>query len=101
MSVNDWKRSRSSASANAKCSGSEVRSRIAVVDDQAAMRVVSRRSRSWSRSSRVKLPFERGGDLFVAAAEVEQLLLERVEVGEVVGGEELALGDAEVDLGLV
>jgi hypothetical protein len=29
------------------------------------------------------------------------LLLERVEVGEVVGGEELALDDGEVDLGLV
>ena len=48
-----------------------------------------------------ELPFERGGDLLVAATERQQLLFERVEVGEVVGGVDLALGDGEVDLGLV
>jgi len=48
-----------------------------------------------------ELPLERRGDLFVAAAEREQLLLEGVEVGEVVGGQDLALDDGEVDLGLV
>ena len=48
-----------------------------------------------------ELPLEWGGDLFVATAEGEQLLLERVEVGEVVGGEDLGLNDREVDLGLV
>ena len=46
-------------------------------------------------------PFERGGDLFVAAPEGQQVGLERVEVGEVVGGEGLALDDGEVDLALV
>ena len=41
------------------------------------------------------------GDLFVAAAEGEEVLLEGVEVWEVVGGDDLALDDGEVDLGLV
>ena len=36
-----------------------------------------------------ELPLERRGDLLVAAAEREQMLLERVEVGEVVGRETL------------
>ncbi len=44
---------------------------------------------------------ERRRDLFVAAPEGQQLVLERVEVGEVVGGQNLALHDGEVDLGLV
>jgi hypothetical protein len=35
----------------------------------------------------------------VSSAECAQLVLERVEVGEVVGGEDLALDDGEVDLG--
>ena len=48
-----------------------------------------------------ELPLERGGDLLVAATEREELLFERCEVGEVVGGEDLALDDREVDLGLV
>jgi hypothetical protein len=48
-----------------------------------------------------ELPLKRGGDLLVAAAEREQLLLARVEVGEVVGGQDFALDDGEVDLGLV
>ena len=48
-----------------------------------------------------ELPLEGGGDLFVAAAEGEEVLLEGVEVGEVVGGDDLALDDGEVDLGLV
>jgi hypothetical protein len=42
-----------------------------------------------------ELPLERRGDLLVVAAEGQELLLERVEVGEVVGGEELALDDGE------
>jgi len=48
-----------------------------------------------------ELPLQRRRDLLVAAAEREQLLFERVEVGEVVGGQHLALDDREVDLGLV
>ena len=48
-----------------------------------------------------ELPLEWGGDLLVAAAEREEVALERVEVGEVVGRENLALDDREVDLGLV
>jgi hypothetical protein len=40
-----------------------------------------------------ELPFERRGDLLVAAAEGEQVLLERGEVGEVVGSQDLALDD--------
>ena len=48
-----------------------------------------------------ELPLERGGDLLVAAAEREQPLVERVEIGEVVRGEDLALDDGELDLGLV
>jgi hypothetical protein len=48
-----------------------------------------------------ELPLERAGDLLVAAAEREQLLFEGVEDGEVVGGEDLALDDKQVDLGLV
>ena len=48
-----------------------------------------------------ELPFEGRGDLLVAAAEREEVLLERVEVGEVVGGDDLALDDREIDLGLV
>ena len=47
-----------------------------------------------------ELPLERRGDLFVAAAEGEQPRFERIEVGEVVGGEHLALGDGGVALGL-
>ena len=45
-----------------------------------------------------ELPLEWGGDPLVAAAECEQSLFERVEVGEVVGGEDFALDDGEVDL---
>jgi hypothetical protein len=48
-----------------------------------------------------ELPLERGGDLLVAAAELEQGALKGVEVGEVVGGDDLALHDGEVDFGLV
>jgi hypothetical protein len=48
-----------------------------------------------------ELPLEWGGDSLVAAAECEQSLLERVEVGEVVGRQCLALEDREIDLGLV
>jgi hypothetical protein len=48
-----------------------------------------------------ELPLERGGDLLVVAAEGQQVVLERVEVFEVVGLQRLALGDGEVDLGLV
>jgi len=48
-----------------------------------------------------ELPLKRGGDLLVAAAEHEQLAFEGVEVGEVVGCEDLALDDRVVDLGLV
>jgi len=48
-----------------------------------------------------ELPSEGRGDLFVAAAEGQELRLERVEVGEVVGGDDFALDDGEVDLGLV
>ena len=48
-----------------------------------------------------ELPVEGRGDLFVAAPEGQQVRLEGVEVGEVVGGEGLASGDGEVDLGLV
>ena len=67
--------------------------------------------RLWWRGGRVlgetvevgagELPLERLGDLLVAATEREELLLERGEVGEVVGREHLALHDREVDLGLV
>ena len=39
-----------------------------------------------------ELPFEGFGDLLVAAAEVEEVLFERVEVLEVVGLECFALG---------
>ena len=38
---------------------------------------------------------------FVVAPEREEMVLERVEVGEVVGADDLALDDPEVDLGLV
>ena len=48
-----------------------------------------------------ELPLERRCDLLVAAAEGQQLVLEHVEVGEVVGCEDLALDDGEVDLGLL
>jgi hypothetical protein len=48
-----------------------------------------------------ELPLEWGGDLLVAAAVREQSLLERVEIGEVVGSEHFALDDREVDLSLV
>ena len=48
-----------------------------------------------------ELPLEGRGDLLVAAAEGEQSLFERGEVGEVVGGEDFALEDRELDLGLV
>jgi hypothetical protein len=48
-----------------------------------------------------EFPLEGRGDLLVAAAERQEVLLERVEVGEVVGGDDLALDDGEVDLGLV
>jgi len=48
-----------------------------------------------------ELPFERRRELFVALLEGHQSALDRVEVGEVVRGEHLALDDAEVDLDLV
>lgn len=48
-----------------------------------------------------ELPLEWCGDLLVAATECEQPVLELVEVGKVVGGQDLALDDREVDLGLV
>ena len=57
--------------------------------------------RSLWRSWRVGLPLEGRGDLLVAAAEGEEVLLEGVEVWEVVGGDDLALDHGEVDLGLV
>jgi hypothetical protein len=44
-----------------------------------------------------ELPLERGGDLRVAAAEGEQMVLEGVEVGEVVRRDDLALHDGEVE----
>ena len=40
-----------------------------------------------------ELPLEGRGDLLVAAAEGQEVLLEGVEVGEVVGGDDLALDD--------
>jgi hypothetical protein len=46
-------------------------------------------------------PLERPRDLLVVALEGTQALLERREVGEVVGLQDLALDDREVDLGLV
>ena len=46
-------------------------------------------------------PLEGRGDLLVAAAEGEELCFEGGEVFEVVGGDDLALDDGEVDLGLV
>jgi hypothetical protein len=48
-----------------------------------------------------ELPFERGGDLFVAATEREELTSSVERSREVVGGEDLALDDREVDLGLI
>jgi hypothetical protein len=48
-----------------------------------------------------ELPLERLGDLLVVTAEAEQPLLEGGEFLEVVGLEDLALHDREVDLGLV
>jgi len=45
-----------------------------------------------------ELPLERGGDLGVVVLEVEQSLLDLCEIGEVVGGQHLALDDGEVDL---
>ena len=48
-----------------------------------------------------ELPLKRLGDLLVAAAEREELLFEVGESREVVGGEDLALDDGEVNLGLV
>lgn len=47
-----------------------------------------------------ELPLERGRDLLVAAPEGEQALLQDAEVLEVVGLEDLALHDGEVDLRL-
>ena len=76
--------------------GSEVRRRIGVrLPARWSGRVGSGRGRG--RTS--ELPLERRGDLFVAAAEREQALLDGDEVGEVVRGRDLALDDAEVDLG--
>ena len=46
-------------------------------------------------------PLERSGDLAVVSAEGQQPLGERVEIGEVVGRERLALQDREEQLGLV
>ncbi|MGH9116325.1 MAG: hypothetical protein ACRD0A_00110 [Acidimicrobiales bacterium] len=43
-------------------------------------------------------PLEGRGGLFVAALEGEQAGLDLGEVGEVVGGEDFALDDREVDL---
>lgn len=43
-----------------------------------------------------ELPLEGRGDLLVAVPERQEVLLERVEVGEVVGGDDLALDDGEV-----
>ena len=48
-----------------------------------------------------ELPLKRDGDLLVAAAQREQLLFERVDIGEVVGGQNLALKYRELDLGPV
>jgi hypothetical protein len=45
-----------------------------------------------------ELPFEGSGDPLVMVLEVEQPGLHLDEVGEVVGGEHLALHDGEVDL---
>ena len=45
-----------------------------------------------------ELPLERGGDLLVVVLEREQARLDRGEVGEVVGREDFALDDREVDL---
>ena len=45
------------------------------------------------RSSLVKLPFERGCDLFVVLLEVEQAGLDLVEGAEVVGREDFTLHD--------
>ena len=44
---------------------------------------------------------ERCGDLLVAPAKCQELGFEDGEVGEVVGGEDLALDNGKVDLGLV
>ncbi len=46
-----------------------------------------------------ELPLERSGDLLIAATERQERPLERVEIGEVVGLQRLALRDREVDLG--
>jgi len=53
------------------------------------------------RSSLVKLPFERGCDLFVVLLEVEQAGLDLVERVEVVGRDDFTLHDGEVDLHLI
>ena len=45
-----------------------------------------------------ELPVERPGGCVVVPFEGEDLLGEAVEVAEVVGGEQLALDDGEVDL---
>jgi hypothetical protein len=47
-----------------------------------------------------EVPRERLGDLVVEPFELGQALLDVVEVVEVVGGENLALDDREVDLDL-
>jgi hypothetical protein len=46
-------------------------------------------------------PVERHGGLLVAALEAKQPLLDLDQVGEVVGGQDLALDDGEADLDLV
>ena len=48
-----------------------------------------------------ELPFEGGGGLLVAPLEGGQAVFDVVEIGEVVGGEDLALDDGVVDLDLV
>jgi len=59
------------------------------------------RASSARRSALVNLPLERCGDLLVVVLEGEQRCLDCCQVGEVVGGEDLALDDGEVALDLV
>ena len=84
-----------------KCSGSEVRQRIAAVWLCGELRGRACAGEEPVEVVPGELPFKGRGDLLVAAPERQQVRFESVEVGEVVGRQRLALDDAEVDLGLV
>ena len=62
---------------------------------------MSTRWRRFSSSRRVNFQVERSSDGIVAGLERGQPFADLIEVGEVVGGHDLALDDGEVDLGLV